>query len=74
MSSLWTLEKEVLIVPIEVFIIDRMKIRKGMRIEDQGKTWIIRSIVGGLVMISEKGKPKALRRYVKLQHLEAIPA
>jgi hypothetical protein len=51
-----------------------MKIRKGMRIEDQGKTWIIRSIVGGLVMISEKGKPKALRRYVKLQHLEAIPA
>jgi hypothetical protein len=25
-------------------------------------------------MISEKGKPKALRRYIKLQHLVAIPA
>ena len=53
---------------------DHMKIRKGMHIEDQGKTWIIRSIVNNLVMISEKGKPKALRRYIKLQHLEAIPA
>jgi hypothetical protein len=51
-----------------------MKIRKGMHIEDQGKTWIIRSIVNNLVMISEKGKPKGLRRYIKLQHIEAIPA
>ena len=51
-----------------------MKLRKGMHIEDQGKIWIIRSIVNNLVMISEKGKPKALRRYIKLQHIEAIPA
>ena len=51
-----------------------MKIRKGMHIEDQGKIWIVRSIANNLVMISEKNKPKEMRRYIKLQNLEVVSA
>lgn len=42
-----------------------------MHIEDQGKIWIIRSIVGGLAMMSEKNKPRGLRRYINIKFLTA---
>ena len=43
-----------------------------MHIEDGGKIWIVRSVVNNLVMISEKNKPKEMRRYIKLQSIEAV--
>ena len=50
-----------------------MKIKKGMKVEDGGKIWIIRSIANGLVMISEKGRPRSMRRYIKLHNLQVVP-